>query len=310
MQLDRADGADLRTAELAREAAHEMRGRRRGIARVAPQSHGRGARVVRLPRYLQLLPGDTLEILDRADGDVLGIEHGALLDVELDEGVRNEGSGLGRSGIADAPELVAEARAIDRTGVERLRKREVARIDERAQHVRLEARAFLVGEDADGERPARDEAGLVQGLQHLERAKHAVIAVVASAGADGIDVRAAHRRRQILAASAQRDDVADGVDAGLQTELSHPAQDEIAAGLVVVCEGEAAAGAVLAGTDLREAIQPRFETRPIDAEIARAHDDFAAAKAALSTLRRWQATRWPGFTSRISGSSTRQRASA
>ena len=268
----RTDSAYLCAAELACELAHELRDGRRGVAGIAAEPHRRGARVVRLPRDPQLLPGNPLQVLDRADGDALRVQDGPLLDVQLHECMRRPSARLGIAGIADALELVAEPSTVDRAGVERLGKRQAAGVDEGAQHIRLEACALLIGEDADGKRAPSNHAGLVERLHHLERAEHAVIAVIASTGAHGVDMRPAHHRRQFLASAALRDDVADCVDPHLESELAHPAENKIASGLVVVGERETTTGAVLALADLRETVEPPPKAWPVCSEIADTHD--------------------------------------
>jgi hypothetical protein len=59
------------------------------------------------------------------------------------------------AGVADALELGAEHLAVDRDGRQRVVEWETPGVDERAQHVGMEASAFLVGEKGDDERPPR-----------------------------------------------------------------------------------------------------------------------------------------------------------
>ena len=99
------------------------------------------------------------------------------------------------------------------------------------------------------------DLGLVQRAHDFEPGQHAVIAVVAAAGAHRVDVAAGHDRRQVLAAGAQADHVADGVDADVEPERLHPAHDQVAAGLVVVGERQPRAAAALDGADSRQFVQ-------------------------------------------------------
>ena len=46
---------------------------------------------------------------------------------------------------------------------------------------------------------------------HLQPGQHAQVAVVAAAGADGVDVAAGHHRRPVAEARIRGDHVADGV---------------------------------------------------------------------------------------------------
>ena len=143
--------------------------------------------------------------------DALGLQHRTLLDVQLDVRGRRQARAGQRPGVADALQLVAQAGAVDGPQVERLLERHAAHVDERAEHVRREAGALLVGEEGDRQRAGGLDAGLLQGLDDLEAGQHAVVPVVAATGADGVDVRADHHRRA-LADVPQPDDVADGVD--------------------------------------------------------------------------------------------------
>jgi hypothetical protein len=220
-----------------------------------------------------------LQVFDRADGKAFDVEHRALLDVQLDEGVRIDGAGNGVAAIADARKLIAQHRAVDGLHRQRIVQPHAAGIDERAQHVGREARTLLIGEHRDGERAARRDAGIVEALNDLEAGEHAVIAVVAAAGAHRVDMRAGHDRRHILLALAQGDDVADLVDPHVEAEFAHPGHDEVAALLVVVGQRQAAAAAALDGADLRQPVQPVHQARVVDVQIARTH--AAATSAAL-----------------------------
>ena len=93
----------------------------------------------------------------------------------------------------------------------------------------------------------------VQRAHDLEAGQHAVIAVVAAAGAHRVDVAAGHDRGQVLAAGAQADHVADGVDADVEPQRLHPADDQVAADLVLVGERQPRAAAALDGADLQPA---------------------------------------------------------
>jgi hypothetical protein len=61
----------------------------------------------------QLAPGDALHALDRADGDALLLEHRALLDMQLDEGAGAHRAAIGRAGVADTAQVLAQCRAVD-----------------------------------------------------------------------------------------------------------------------------------------------------------------------------------------------------
>ncbi len=99
--------------------------------------------------------------------------------------------------------------AVDRDRGQRFIQRQAARVHQRAQHVGREAGALLVGEERNDQRPPRDDAGGIERRDHLESREDAQIAVVAPAGAHGVDMRTGHHRRERLRAGAQAEHVAD-----------------------------------------------------------------------------------------------------
>ena len=63
--------------------------------------------MVRLADDAHLVPRDALKVLDSADRDPLGVEHRALLDVQLDVRVRPVQRQPGLAAIADARQAMA-----------------------------------------------------------------------------------------------------------------------------------------------------------------------------------------------------------
>ena len=99
---------------------------------------------------------------------------------------RRAGQGAGE---ADAFEFVAEPGAVvDGGDVERHFERHPAGEHQAAEHVGRESGALLVGEERHDERPLGDDAVLFQRLGHFQPGEHAEVAVVAAAGAHGVDV--------------------------------------------------------------------------------------------------------------------------
>ena len=131
---------------------------------------------------------------DRADGEALGFEHGALFDVQLDVGMGHDHRARERTGVADAIEFGAKVGAVVADHVAGGFDGHATDVDERAEHVGRVAGAFFVGEEGDGDRPVWSYAAFDETLDHLESGEHAVRAVVAAAGLDGVDVAAAHHR--------------------------------------------------------------------------------------------------------------------
>ena len=200
--------------------------------------------MVRLAGEREFGPGDALHAFDRADGEPLRLQRRSLLDVQLDIGVNVRLADRRVAAIADALQLLPGFPAVDADRGQRRFERHRAGEHQAAEHVGLEARALLVGEEGDGQRPLGDHAGVVERLDHLEPAEHAERAVVTPAGRHRIDVAADHHRRAVFLAAPNADDIADRVDRDRQPELAHPLDDQVAARLVGVAEREAAHPAV------------------------------------------------------------------
>jgi hypothetical protein len=219
-------------------------------------------------------PGNALYALDDTDLHLLLVEDGALLDVQLDEGMRLQLAGLRGAEIADAAKLVADRDAVLVGRGIGLVETDASHIDEAAHHVGLEACAFLVGEEGDGDRPPRRHVGGVQRAHDLEAGQHAIVAVIAAAGANRVDMAAGHDGRDVLATGAQADHVPDRVDPDVEAQLLHPVHDEVAAGLVFVGQRQAGAAAAVDGPDGGKVVE-RAEQAPI---IQTQHDFPSRAK--------------------------------
>ena len=112
---------------------------------------------------------------------------------------------------------------------------------------------------------------VVQARDHLEAAEHSQVAVVAAARSHRVDVGSDHYRQAVLAVCAQPDDVADPIDRDLETELAHPPGDQIAACLVLVCQGEAAHPTAVDGSDTPQDLEAAQQPASIDAELIIVH---------------------------------------
>ena len=134
-----------------------------------------------------------------------------------------------------------------------------------AHRVGREAHALFIGEGDQRERAARDHAGIGERLAGFEAGQHAVEAVVTAAGPDGVDVRAEHHRRRILAPATHAEDVADRVDGDGQAELAHPLHQQVAPGPVLVAEREPAIAAAGQGADPIEGVEPGEQAVEVDA---------------------------------------------
>ena len=152
-----------------------------------------------------------------------------------------------------------------------------AGIDQAAHGVGLEARALLVGEGDERQRPARGGTSVVRRLAGFEPGEHAVKPVVAAAGSDCVDVRAEHHRRHVLVPAAHADDVADRVDGDLEPELAHPMHEQVAPGAVLVSEHEPAIAAARERPDAVEGLEPAEQAVAVDARGHRLLHSFRTA---------------------------------
>jgi len=123
--------------------------------------------------------------------------------------------GDGRLAIAPRSPIASAYRRSGRCPGRRGRRPSHARstVDHaRAHHRRLEAHALLVGPIDHLDRVTGDVSGALQRPQHFQPAQHAEDAIETAALAHGIEVGTDLDRRQVLAASPPRDDVADVID--------------------------------------------------------------------------------------------------
>ena len=162
---------------------------------------------------------------------------------------------------------LAHRRAVDAADRVGLVERERPGIDQAAHGIGLEARAFLVGEGDERQRPARGGAGVVRRLAGFEPGEHAVESVVAAAGSDRVDVRAEHHRGCVLASGAHADDVADRVDGHLEAELAHPLHEQVAPGVVLVAQREPAIAAAGQRPDAVEGLEPAEQAVAVDVRV-------------------------------------------
>ncbi len=223
--------------------------------------------MVRLPCKDQLGPGDALHAFHGADREAFGLQRRALLDMQLDIGVDVRPPHRRFASITYAPQRLPSDGAVDADGRQRRFQRQRAGEDQAAEHVGLEARAFLVGEEGDRKRPPGDEAGVVERLHDLEPRENAERPVVPAAGLDGVDVAPHHDRRAVLQPAPNADDIADGVDGNGEPQFAHPADDEVAAPPIGLAEGETVDPAVRPRAHLGQPFEARGESRAIHSKI-------------------------------------------
>ena len=211
------DDADVRghvvaaTCHLAQRQHHA----RPAHERVAAQLHGSRAGVVGLAgeaRTEAEHPGDRR---DDAEVDAIALQHGPLLDVQLQVGAEladprrlaqppEVEAGLGHR-VRDAPALPVLQVAVPAECTA-------------AEHPGLEAAALLVVEGDDPERAPRLDAVGLQAAHDVQRSQNAERPVVAAAGGDGVEVRA-ERDGLPLPRRPAADHVPGGIELGLEAQL-------------------------------------------------------------------------------------------
>src|SRR5262249_50737857 len=116
-------------------------------------------------------------------------------------------AGPGGADIAEARQSLADGCAVEAADRVGILERKAADIDQAPHRIGWKARALLIGEGDERQRPARGAACVVDRLARFEARQHAVETVVAAAGPDRVDVGAEHDGRQVLAAATHADDV-------------------------------------------------------------------------------------------------------
>jgi hypothetical protein len=169
----------------------------------------------------------------------------------FEEGAERPRAAAFRAEIADPRQLLAQGLAVGVLAGQRIVALEQAGEDAGGHHGRGEARALLVGPDRHLQRSLCCDVVVVQGPDHLEAGQHAVDAVELAAKGLGVEMAAGDHRRQIVApAGAAGEDVAHVVDGDGAARGLAPGDEEVAPGLVLVAERQAAAAAGRSRTDL------------------------------------------------------------
>jgi hypothetical protein len=113
---------------------------------------------------------------------------------------------------------------------------------------------------------------LLQRLDHLQPGEDTEIPVEASAGGDRVDVRPGHHgSRSRIGAGTGGDDISEGVDHDLESEVTRPADDEIPPLTIGVGEGQPAAALLavrpLDGAELAEFDEAVPQPSTVDPQV-------------------------------------------
>jgi hypothetical protein len=225
-----ADGADeLRLAATPRFNREHAFGR--GGERIAPQRHGHGAR---MSRHAFDVDGEAIGAVDRGDDaqrQAFGLEHRALLDVELGIG---EEIGTAPRGVAGTRRIepercqcVAHRRAVLVAAVEKLG---IQRAGDRAaaQQRGAEAHAFLVREahDLERERQAvpRSFSAWTQSIAATTPSMPSYLPALRTVSRCEPSMRHGPPGCATFVAA---DDVADRVEPGAHSGFAHPPEREL-----------------------------------------------------------------------------------
>ena len=218
-------------------------------------------------------PRDALHPGDHPDGDGFVFQHRPLFDVQFHEGRRST-SGRARhgAGIADALEFVAEPRfVVGGAHIERFLERHAAHVHQASEHVGLEARTLLVGEEGNGDGPLGGNTSGRECFDNLEPGEHAEVAVEAATGAHRVDMRACHDRAGIGVGTAPHSHyVAHAIDAHRHTEIVHPTHHQIATEAIGIGERQAGRAPFTVGavhsTDGAEFVEAGAQALDIDTQ--------------------------------------------
>ncbi len=201
VELDHARGPD--SAAVDGGALDRERGLGRRQAGVPADVHRRGSRVRRLAGEGQQLALDAGAAGDRGARQSLGLEHRALLDVQLQVAAEalQAPAGLERPLEGDA---VVREHLADRPAVAVGQRREGVRIEtagegRAAEQAAAESRALLVGAVEQGKGPRRPLPAPGPGPEDTESGGHPEAAVEPASGRHRVEMGAERQRRLPLA---------------------------------------------------------------------------------------------------------------
>ena len=262
---DRGDGPGEVADDELPDADHEGR---RADGRVSPGAHRGRPCVPRLSLEHDRERCGADDAGDDPDVDARLLEHGTLLDVQLE--VAGEGGGVAARGedafLAELhaselrdEELTATAWSGESVGGEPSGEREAAE--------RADQRPLLVGEVDGLERDRQLEPRVLHGTKHLERADDAEGAVEPPSAPDGIEVRAEQERARLRIAGREDGGVVGGaVDPRLEACGSGPLVEPGARGEVRGRERLAIDPAVGRRADRGEGVEVGSEAIGVDAK--------------------------------------------
>ena len=163
-----------------------------------------------------------------------GLQDRPLLDMQLQIGPQRLAERC-RAGPAQPVEFVADTDPRAVGDVSDLVQRQHARPHGRAHHRHREARALLVGPHRHFDRGAGLDAVVVERLDHLQPAQHAVDAVEAPAGRLSVEMAAQHHRRGVrIGARPSGEEVAHAVELEGAARPLGPADEQLPPRPVVI----------------------------------------------------------------------------
>ena len=239
-QRDGADRCNLVAAITTRQFACESCHARCHIAGIVAHMHGRGACVVGHTMQREFGPGNSLHTFDDPDLQALAIQHRTLFNVQFNKTVDPVVAHCCSTGVTDAAQLIAHGGTVNTLCGQGCGEWQITLKHQTTHHVGGESRALLICEKRHRNRSLGSHFGVAQSGDHLQSGKHPVVAVIESAGAHRVDVRAGHHGSCVFEPRVQRDHIANGIHRDGHAQLPHACHGPVAALLVSIGKRQAA----------------------------------------------------------------------
>ncbi len=217
-------------------------------------------------------PGDPLQVFHGTDADRLRFQNRTLFDVHFNECMGTNCVDFTVTRVSDPRELVTEKNAISVGCIQRVIEGKTTGMNQRAQHVRVKARAFFVGERTHDDGARGLDPGIVQCFDDLDAGENTVGAVQLAAIGDRVDMRAGHDGRRLFGSRPCPEDIADTVHFDSKSRRPHPGYDLVSGSPVFVTEGEAPDAAFRRDANRAQRIDTRQQPYGVDMKIGHGLD--------------------------------------
>ncbi|MNT08338.1 hypothetical protein D3C72_1430780 [compost metagenome] len=202
-------------------------------------------------------PANGLTATDHTDALGVVLKDRALLDMRFEIGIHRTAQ-RAFTGKPGALQRLGDADTLGITHRQGIFKLHAAGEHRRAEHGRGKTCALFVGPHRHFQRLAGLDLQVVETTHHLKPGQHAVHTVKSATFGLSIEVAADHHRCGIgIATWATGKEVADRVDTQGHARLSAPMGEQLAPGLIVFTQGQAAAATAGGRTDFSHGHQAR-----------------------------------------------------